>query len=328
MTSDRTICVAGCAASTPIGTTAKMSALMFKADVVRILSHPACQDGDGKPVVMGLASYLKESLIGNDRINALLEPTIEEIGQLSDNIKLEEIAMFIGTPEPRPGFDKNSLKEIKKEFNKFDIQLLPNGHASSIVAIEKAGEHLLNGTMFCLAGGVDSYCNPLTLAWLHANERLKLSGTRFGFIPGEAAGLLLLVKASNAKQQNLPILADILATAIEDENNTKKALSKAMTKVLEHLPDDNKVSQTFCDLNGEQQRSDEYAHAYMNNKKYFSANNDIAAPSDCWGDIGAATGANLVNLAIESCKKGSYALILTSSDSGKRSALLLKITGG
>ncbi len=341
MTQDKTICIVRCAAATPVGTTARMSGLMVLADIVRFLSHPECKDADGRPVILGLASYLDELYTGTDRMILLLESALAEMRQFfHENLPevLEHnLPVFLGTPEIRPGFDKYAIKQIKERLNESNMHVLPQGHASGIMAIEKAGDYLKSEGAFCLAGGVDSYCNPVTLAWLNAQDRLKLSGNRFGFIPGEASGLLFLTTKSTARQYNLPILATIVATATENEENTitkdkiskGRALSRAMAEVLEFLPRDQKISRIFCDLNGEQYRSDEYGYACLNNGKYFNFDKDnLTVPSASWGDIGAATSPNLINLAITSIKHDSYNLVWTSSDSGKRSTLLLKIHGG
>ncbi len=327
------ICIVKCGSHTPVGTSAKMSAKIIKAGIVRFLSHPRCTNGDGKPIIMGLASYLDESLMGTERMTALLRACLDEIFQDMDKSK---IPVIIGAPEKRPGFTEKESAQLQKSFKELNPDLILKGHASSIVAIEQACRLLASDAEFCIAGGVESYCCRSTLAWLDINERLKTSQNSFGFVPGEAAGALLITTTSKARQYNLPILAEITAIATADEEHTMdkdtvctgKALSKAMHDVLKHLPSGTKADQIFCDLNGERYRTDEYGFAYLKNKQYFDKPDCLTAPSGHWGDIGAASSPNLINLAIRSGAKDSYKLIWSSSDTGTRGAVLIKTTGG
>ena len=116
----------------------------------------------------------------------------------------------------------------------------------------------------------------------------------------------------------------------EDSICIGDGLTKAMADVLQYLPENTKVNQVLCDLNGERYRTDEYGFAYLRNKEYFEGATNFISPVNRWGDIGAATAPNLINIAIESGLKqyarGPLNLIWTSSDSGKRSALLLALS--
>ena len=52
-----------------------------------------------------------------------------------------------------------------------------------------------------------------------------------------------------------------------------------------------KVSDVYCDLNGEPYRADEFGFAALRTKEHFASASDFVAPADCWGDVAAAGGA-------------------------------------
>lgn len=353
MKPDKTICIVKCGAATPVGTSAAMSAEMVRAEIIRLMSHPLAEDDKGNPVIMGIASYIDDTTSSSlERIEALLASALDEILQFLTKIDIKNstIETFLGLAEETACFNKKDMDLIcsmackvfeKNNINYSSPQLLPFAHSSGLTGLEQACVKLMNGEAeFCIAGGVDSCFDPARISLLESKNRLKTPDNSFGFIPGEAAGFVLVTTIQKAKHYKLPILADIVAISTTNEENTidkdtvctGEGLTKAMDEVLQHISPEYQVNQIFCDLNGERYRSDEYGFAYLKNRKYFNSPDDFIAPSNHWGDIGAATAPNLINLAIEAGQKkyskGPYNLVWTSSDAGERSALLLKLQGG
>ena len=190
---------------------------------------------------------------------------------------------------------------------------------------------------YCVVGGVDSYALPETVTWLDKQNRIRWKENKWGFVPGEGAGFLLVTTVKKAEKAGRPILANVLSVSTNDEeiriNSSKtcegRGLTKAMEGSLKHLPPKKKIDEIYTDLNGERYRADEYGYACMRNKEKLNGFGNFHAPVVNWGDMGAGTIPNLINLAIhkvnEGDSKGPYHMFTASSDNGKRCVALLEI---
>ncbi|PRP93614.1 hypothetical protein [Enhygromyxa salina] len=82
----------------------------------------------------------------------------------------------------------------------------------------------------------------------------------------------------------------------------------------------------FSDINGERYRSEEWGFVALRAPEAFGSSS-YEAPVDCWGDVGAASGALFGVLSVRSWARGyalgSRALLMTGSTSGLRGAILL-----
>jgi len=85
---------------------------------------------------------------------------------------------------------------------------------------------------------------------------------------------------------------------------------------------------TYCDLNGESWRVDEWVYAYLRTGKRHGEPLDLRHPAACWGDVGAASGTLLAGLAaFEIARQNSTQtmLVWTASDTGPyRTACVLR----
>jgi 3-oxoacyl-[acyl-carrier-protein] synthase-1 len=175
-----------------------------------------------------------------------------------------------------------------------------------------------------------------TLEWLEETEQLHGAGRRnnaWGFVPGEGAGAVLALGARQTRR--LTPLSQLLGVGIGREENLigsgrvclGDGLTTAFEAALAQRPPALPVTDTYCDLNGEPYRSDEFGFAVTRTREHFVAASDFTAPADCWGDVGAASGPLGIVLATVALKKryakGNLALIWASSASGERSAVLL-----
>ena len=104
-------------------------------------------------------------------------------------------------------------------------------------------------------------------------------------------------------------------------------LTAAFREGLGALPAGAKITDVYCDMNGEPYRADEYGFACLRTKDRFVSASDFVAPADCWGDVSAASAPlGLVLSAVASAKGyagGPYAFLWASSESGERGAALL-----
>jgi 3-oxoacyl-[acyl-carrier-protein] synthase-1 len=189
-----------------------------------------------------------------------------------------------------------------------------------------------------MVGGVDSYLHPATIDWLDESRRLCTAANRSGFVPGEAAGFFVVTTDANARAWRLPELATIRSVATAIEPNpiasgrvcTGEALTAAIAgaSVGLRLPQE-KIATTYCDINGERHRSEEFLYVPLRLPAPFVDANRYDAPADAWGDVGAASGPLYVSLAVASGQRsyarGRHLLAWASSDGGTRAAVTLSL---
>jgi 3-oxoacyl-[acyl-carrier-protein] synthase-1 len=253
-------------------------------------------------------------------------------------------------PNQRPGIEKklpvDLLARVKSEYA--DIfratAVFPNGHAAGILALDVVQKRLNQGAFdACVIAGVDSYMHPATLEWLEDCEQLHGAGplnNAWGFIPGEAAGALLVVSSAVIDQFRDAPYAEVLGVGIATESNCIKTeaicigegLTRAFRGALQSLPDGGVVSDIYCDMNGEPYRADEYGFTCLRTGDHFRSASEFVAPADCWGDVAAASVPLYVSLAAIAGTKGyangNTAFVWASSELGERGALTLRVRHG
>jgi 3-oxoacyl-[acyl-carrier-protein] synthase I len=262
-------------------------------------------------------------------------------------IPVKTVPLFLGLPELKPGLPPDLHTTLASRIERLDhhgirvspIAVIPHGHSAGLMALEYGWRHLQQGRAeFCLVGGVDSYLAPETMEWLDAEGQLMSGQNRAGFPPGEGAGFSLLVRSSIAQRYHLQLLAQILnvVTAVEPSPIKTKTvcvgagLSEAIARAARvlRLPQE-RIDRTYCDMNGERYRNEEFTFAVLRNQKLFVDANNYIHPADCWGDLGAASGPLFLGLAVASASRG-YAngprvLLWASSELGQRCAAVLHL---
>lgn len=188
----------------------------------------------------------------------------------------------------------------------------------------------------CIVGGADSYQDQNTLTWLDGTGRLKSNRNRYGFIPGEAAAVLLLESRAHAETRGANIFAMIrgLGKGLEknpvgaDRPSSGEGLAQAIRAAIGGAENPLAIEWVAGDLNGESYRAREWGLGQVMLQRNFREVKHTWHPADSLGDVGAASGAVLVSLAARALEKG-YApaekcLIFAGSDDGSRGALLLQ----
>ncbi|HYO53651.1 beta-ketoacyl synthase N-terminal-like domain-containing protein [Archangium sp.] len=325
-----------------------MSAASVRARIVRFAEHPYLLDMAGEPMVLAPASYVSPDASGVARYLALALPALQEALAPLQRLALKgmRVPLFLGLPPSRPGLPRSLPETLCAELGRRGgpwihperIQVFQAGHSAGLLALKEARQWLLRREgPLCLVGGVDSYLEPETLEWLDGRGQLKSNTSRWGFVPGEAAGFCLLASPEEVKSCGLEPLAQILsvATAIEQSRAVPGVvcmgvgLTRAMREALEALPDSERVEQVICDLNGERYRTDEYGFTVVRLQERFVDATEAWTPADCWGDVGAASGPLFLGLAVASSQRGyargARVLAWTSSEQGERSSALLEL---
>jgi 3-oxoacyl-[acyl-carrier-protein] synthase-1 len=215
----------------------------------------------------------------------------------------------------------------------------PNGHAAGLLALAAGARQVARGASdACIVAGVDSYIAPETLEWLEERNLLHGGGLRknpWGFLPGEGAGALLLARAGVFERLGLTAVSSLLGfgSAFEAKGARTQTvcigegLTAALRAALATLPKRARVTDLYCDMNGEPGRADEYGFATLRVSEAYDPDLQCETPVDCLGDTGAASGVLFAVLAAIAAAKGysrgTTALIHCASETGERAAATL-----
>ncbi len=341
------VCVAALGASTPVGRDAWSSAAAVRAGISGFAEHPYMTDVEGEPIRVAVAPWLDLDCRGQERLEALLFPAIEQALAPCDPSRHKDmrLALALAFPSPRPGLADDLERSVRRSISdafpdRFSaVAVFPVGHASGLVGMHAACAKLVNGDFdACILAGVDSYLEPETLRWLEETDQLHGAGplnNAWGFIPGEGAGAVLLTRGGALARFGMESLGQVLSVGRGLEPNriktqtvcTGQGLTAAFREALAGLPPGGQVSDVFCDMNGEPYRADEFGFACLRTRDAFVSASDFVAPADCWGDVCAASGPLGLALAAIAWRKryanGPHALVWASSESGERGAALL-----
>jgi|RhiMetdeSRZDD1v2_1073273.scaffolds.fasta_scaffold29166_6 3-oxoacyl-[acyl-carrier-protein] synthase I len=335
-------------ASTPVGRDAWSSAAAVRAGISGFAQHPYMVDTAGHPMQVAIASWLHIDLYGCERFEALLLPAIEQAleSEVADRPDVR-IALALALPPDRPGLPDDLHAHLRGSIERrfgdrfAAIGMFDAGHAAGLMALSAAMRKMSDGDFeACVVAGVESYIGPETLEWLEETEQLHGAGAlnnAWGFVPGEGAGAVLLAVESVVERAHGDPCAKVLSVGLGFEENrirtptvcVGEGLTAAFREGLGGLPAGAKITDVYCDMNGEPYRADEYGFACLRTKDRFVSASDFVAPADCWGDVSAASAPlGLALSAVTSAKGyagGPYALLWASSDSGERGAALLAL---
>jgi 3-oxoacyl-[acyl-carrier-protein] synthase-1 len=344
---DAVIC--GLGGSTPIGRTAWAAAAAVRAGVAGFTSHAFMVDSEGEPMRIAECPWLVSQPRMAARLSDCLITAVREafgaVREQVDTLGLKP-KLWINLPAPRPGLSVDQIKQARALAQPIldtlfpSVQVIQLGHAGGIYAIDAALRALAaDRHAACVVCGVDSYLAPDTLEWLELTDQLHGAGPRnnaWGFIPGEGAGALLLMASENARRARAEPLARVVSVGLGKEPNLIRTdtvcigqgLSTAFRQAFQSLPSGQRVTDTYCDLNGDNYRADEYGFSVLRTREHFVSASEFVTPADCWGDVGAASAPLGIVLACAAMKKsyanGPLGLVWASSEAGERGAVLLQ----
>jgi 3-oxoacyl-[acyl-carrier-protein] synthase-1 len=182
-----------------------------------------------------------------------------------------------------------------------------------------------------LVGGVDSWLDPALLAALERDERVLAEGVMDGFVPGEAAGFLLLANAAAPRPLGTTMRACACTSLawptsrghrFSTESCLGEGLSKAIATAL--ASGAGPCATVLSTLNGENFASKEWGAAAIRNSHLLGRDWTMVHPADCFGDIGAAFGPVLIGIAArwlqQRTRTGTY-LAWCASEGSTRGAV-------
>lgn len=345
------ICVCGLGARTAVGMSVAASAAAVRGGVSGLSLHPVFKDRANEPISFAADPMLAPDVPLAQRMWTMLLSVIEEASLQASppaSPSLQIDACWLSLPEPRAGLEPHLDQWLGQKLADDlrlpvpSVRVLSQGHAGGLMALQAAALALSRREVnVALVVGTDSYHDRQTLHSLDLRRRLMSAENRGGFPPGEAAGACILMRSDTAAQYGLPVLARLRAAATAMEPHSIKAstpclgegLSAVLTCVTRGLDGAGElVSDSYCDINGERYRNEEFVYALLRTQRAFVDAKDYTCPADCWGDVGASSGLLYLALAVVAQKrgyaKGRHTLLWAGSDSGCRSALAMTSTAG
>lgn len=346
--------ICGLGAVTSIGRNALASAAAVRAGVSGFSQHPFMGDLVGKPTCVAQCQWLaSEPNISIHIMDCLITAIRESLLPLQaamDAGKHLRLALFVNLPSFRPGLPESLSQNVYETLEQtfaglfIHINVSQLGHAGGIIGLQSAIRFLNeDDEVACVVAGADSYLDIDTLEWLEDTEQLHGAGAlnnAWGFIPGEGAGAILLLSAKLNQHLNIQILGVVAGIGVDQETKLirtgsvclGKGLTSSFRGAFNGLSSEQKITDIYCDMNGETYRADEYAFAVTRTRERFISASDFVTPADCWGDIGAASALLFIVLACVAGAKnyanGTNAFVWASSETGERGAAVIDVLSG
>lgn len=295
--------------------------------------------------IMAHQVHLSEPWRGRAKLVRMLARALEECLVPVPRDSHGDIALLLCVAEPeRPGrtegLDRELLVETESmlgtRFHPVLSGTLAYGRVGALVALARARELLAEGALkHVVIAAADSLVVGPTLATLDTAGRLLTPSNSNGFMPGEAAGALLV---SSARYATSSLICSGLGFATERCTiATEEPLrAEGLTAAIKMALDDARCQMgdldfRITDNSGEQYYFREATLALSRILRVRKESFDMWHPADCIGDVGAAIGIVSVAVALTSCRKrytrGERILLHFGTDSGHRGAAVLVYAG-
>jgi 3-oxoacyl-[acyl-carrier-protein] synthase-1 len=212
------------------------------------------------------------------------------------------------------------------------------GNAAFTLALSAVQEDLRNRRVrAALVCAVDSLASSVTLDLLGELGTLKLQETPTGLIPGEAAVALLLTPAARGQgaEKEPPVFLRALSSGQDPHTpeqttpSDARALATCLLAALGPLPPGAKLPVLITDHDGQYHRAYEWGMLQL---QLTTSDKRLGAcpawmPAQSFGHTGVASGALGTAIAFRALQRGHAPspslLVLSSSDSGERAAILV-----
>jgi 3-oxoacyl-[acyl-carrier-protein] synthase-1 len=223
------------------------------------------------------------------------------------------------------------VAELRTPIRAEGFTVLAAGHAGLAWGVTQAATWLGGGTCDAvLLLAVDSWFDPVLLGDAMEAGNLKIEGAATGLSPGEAAVALVLEPGARAKAQQHEVLGSLsaVATAVPAAANPAEPIGIAVVECIEQVIAQAGVpgfaGDVFLDLTGEEWRALAWGHALVRLHDKLGAIR-VHTPAGSVGDVGAASGALGVCLAIESQRRrwasSPLSLVVSTSSTGQAGCL-------
>jgi 3-oxoacyl-[acyl-carrier-protein] synthase-1 len=217
-----------------------------------------------------------------------------------------------------------------------DLQRVVTGDGCGLLELlDLVDQQLREGRIGrAVVGSADSLVGPEIVPVLDHFGVLKTAARPVGFLPGEAAAMLLVEPGEDVRPGDVTLEGGALAheptSRLEDRAPTGRALHSAVTAVLHSLPEAGRdVRLVVGGLNGDAHRALDWGNA-LPRLRHAGLPDAVThrLPAAAFGELGAASSAAAVCLAISALRggwaDGDTALLWFSDDAGPRGALCVR----
>ena len=332
------IAIANTGLVTSVGLTAPASCAAFRAKIGNP-SETRFIDSGGE-WIMAHQVQLEQPWRGRTKLAKMAAMVIEECLDGIERKHWSGIPLLLCVAErERPGrldgLDDQLFLDIQDSLDAgFAEQsaIVAHGRVGVAVALGQARKLINDGKVpRVLIAATDSLLSWPTLSHYEREDRLLIARNSNGFMPGEAAGALLVEAAAGKAGElvcsgigfgresahldsGVPMRADGLVQAI------KSALADAGCQMHD-------MDYRITDVSGEQYYFKEAALALSRTLRQRKETFDIWHPAECTGETGAAAGVAVIALAHAAFRKafslGPNILAHMANDAGQRAALSL-----
>lgn len=332
---------------TAVGHDAAMTAAAVRAGITRFSEYDDYLDREGNPVTVARIRGIADGLVAVERMAETARLCLENL--LNNNFQKNEpllpnFHLFLGVAsENRPGprYEESCFGPMigimKNRTNMRSMESVPLGNAAMQNAVAQVGKLIeSNPDAVFIVGCVDSLLRHSTLNWFEQAGRLKSAsyGRHQGLIAGEAACFMIVEDPARARHAGRPVLARITGIGLAEEPEPRAysgsgrgtGLTEACRAALSGKSDRG-ICSVFGDLNGENTRAMEWSIAARRCFPGTAPNRRFWTPANCYGDIGAASGAVMAAMAAQGfTRKWLKGPVLTfcSDDYGSCGAMVLE----
>jgi 3-oxoacyl-[acyl-carrier-protein] synthase-1 len=334
---------------TPVGVNAPSTAAAIRAGIIRTRETPLL-DLRFRPYI---GAFLSEEHLPDANLPAarglagreqrMLRLALPALREAAEGLE-RPVPLMLGLPEevdlagghkPVPFLKALSLASgIALDLER--SRCFPQGRAAGLLALDAAVRLLAEGRVpEVLVGGVDSLLDPLVLAGLEGEGRIRQHGPADGLIPGEGAVFLWLGRMGMGKRLDRSPLVRILATAAGREPGHRysrepylgEGLAETCRLLFASVPAGlPPVRCVYAGFNGESFWAKEWGVTFLRSRERFVESHRLEHPAENVGDPGAAYGPLMVGIAALGLRKGyreGPILVWCSSDREARGAVLL-----
>ena len=327
---------------TPLGADAVMTAAAVRSGI-SAYEESSILNKQFNPMVMSLVPEAALPALDDElaslgltsRQQRMLRLAAPAMQQLQDSVS-ETVPLMLCGPEKMPdrrsvvsdNFLKHLAVQAKVPFDIENSYVFPEGRAAGLYALETAMQLLESGEHSeVMIGGVDSFLDLYLLATMDSADRVLSQGAMDAFAPGEAAVFIVVKPADEKSAVKIypPGIADEPGHRYSSEPYKGEGLANAVRESISKAPK-NPVKTVFASFNGENFSAKEWGVAAIRNQKSLDGDFNLVHPSDCYGDIGAATAPMLMALASIGMLEGHYqgpALVWASSEIQQRAAVYI-----
>jgi 3-oxoacyl-[acyl-carrier-protein] synthase-1 len=292
--------------------------------------------------IQGAQVPLDEPWRGREKLARMLTMAIQECLEPFPDLGAGRLPILLCVAEQAragrlDGLDDELLSDV---LHRLDMQCQPE--ASGVIAYGRVGvavalaraRALLDegGADHVVIAAADSLLVGLTLMPLQAESRLLTPTNTNGFVPGEAAGAILVSRHPGRGTHLLCVglgFSEEPVPIASEEPFRADGLTAAINKGLADAGCEmHDLDFRITDNSGELYYFKEAALALTRTMRKVKPEFDIWHPADCVGETGAAIGAVALAVTLTACRKtysaGPNILFHSGSDAGHRAAVILR----